>query len=305
MKILVVGAGGIGGYFGGRLLEKGEDVTFLVRQNRKKQLETQGLNIESEHGNYRTSPNLLVAGESSEPFDVIIITTKSYQLDGAIEDIKQYASSDTMVLPLLNGIAHVDRLIEAFGEQSVIGGLCFIETTLNAEGTIVQTSPIHDLVFGELSGQKSERISNLQAAFADTKANFILSENIQQDMWHKYSFITAMSGVTTLMRAPIGPIRDIEAGNRTIETLLKEISLIMKKINAPIKDGLPSMQLKKMLEMGHSMKSSMQRDMEKSFPTEIEHLQGYLLQKARKHHLEVPVLEAVYANVKIYEASLN
>jgi len=305
MRILVVGAGGIGGYFGGRLLEKGEDVTFLVRENRKKQLEKQGLKIESTHGDYHTSPNLLVAGEKSDAFDVVIITTKSYQLEGAIKDVKHYIKSDTMVLPLLNGIAHVDHLIEAFGEQSVIGGLCFIETTLNEEGTIVQTSPIHDLVFGELDGQNSKRILELQAIFNDTKANFTLSENIQQDMWHKYSFITAMSGVTTLMQAAIGPIRDLESGNRTIDALLNEISLIMKKINAPIKDGLPAMQLTKMLEMGHSMKSSMLRDMEKSSPTEIEHLQGYLLQKAEQHQLSVPVLDAVYANVKIYEATLS
>ncbi|TDL31476.1 ketopantoate reductase family protein [Jeotgalibacillus sp. S-D1] len=304
MKILVVGAGAIGGYFGGRLAEKGEDVTFLVRENRKNQLLKTGLQIKSIHGDFSVTPKLMTSEETGELFDVVLLTTKSYQLNGAINDIKPFVGEHTMILPLLNGIAHVDELIQAFGDEAVLGGLCFIETTLDSEGTIVQSSPIHDLLFGERSGNKSERILKLQAAFSDTRASFRLSENINQDMWHKYSFISALSGVTTLMRAPIGPIREQEAGYRTIDTLLKEISMVMKKMEAPIKDNLPQIQLEKMMEMGHSMKSSMQRDMEKSCSTEVDHLQGYLLEKAKQYQLNVPVLDAVYTNVKVYEKQL-
>lgn len=304
MKILVVGAGAIGGYFGGRLAQKGEDVTFLVRENRKNQLLKTGLQIKSVHGDFSITPKLMTSDESDELFDVILLTTKSYQLNGAINDIKRFVGNHTMILPLLNGIAHVDELVQAFGEEAVIGGLCFIETTLDSEGTIIQTSPIHDLVFGERSGNKTERILNLQASFSETGATFKLSENIDQDMWHKYSFISALSGVTTLMRAPIGPIREQESGYRTIDRLLNEISMIMKKIEAPIKDNLPQIQLEKMMEMGHSMKSSMQRDMEKSYSTEVDHLQGFLLEKAREHQLNAPVLDAVYTNVKVYENQL-
>ncbi|PPA70645.1 ketopantoate reductase family protein [Jeotgalibacillus proteolyticus] len=302
MKILVVGAGGIGGYFGGRLLQKGADVTFLVRENRKKQLEENGLQIKSTHGDYTANPPLLLSGQpSSESFDAVIITTKSYHLETAIKDISPYISSQTMVLPLLNGIAHMDQLVEAFGGEAVIGGLCFIETTLDQNGTIVQTSPIHDLIFGERDGSKSERILALESAFSGTEANFQLSTNIVQDMWHKYSFITAMSGVTTLMRAPMGPIREQESGYRLIKDLLDEIYHVMKNIGAPVKEGLPEIQLSKMLEMGYTMKSSMQRDMEKLMPTETDHLQGFLLSKAAEKQLNTPLLNAVFANVKIYE----
>jgi 2-dehydropantoate 2-reductase len=301
MKILVVGAGAIGGYFGGRLAEKGEDVTFLVRENRKKQLTKTGLKIKSVNGDVELSPRLLIAGETEEKFDVVLVSTKSYQLTAAMEDIRLHIKEDGIILPLLNGVSHMDELIEAFGEEKVIGGLCFIESTLNENGVIVQTSPIHQLVYGERTGEETTRIKRLKSIFEDTKADFILSEDINQDMWHKYVFITAMSGLTSLMESPIGPIRNLESGQRVILEFLNEISLIMKKIDAPIKDDIVDIQYKRINEMNESMKSSMQRDMEKSMPLEAEHLQGYLLGKAREHNLAVPILDTIYTKLALYE----
>jgi len=301
MKILVVGAGAIGGYFGGRLAEKGEDVTFLVRKNRKKQLIKTGLKIKSVNGDVELSPRLLVAGESEEKFDVVMVSTKSYQLTAAMEDIRLHIKEDGIILPLLNGVSHMDELIEAFGEDKVIGGLCFIESTLNENGVIVQTSPIHQLVYGERTGEETTRIERLKSIFEDAKADFVLSEDINQDMWHKYVFITAMSGLTSLMESPIGPIRNLESGQRVILEFLNEISLIMKKIDAPIKDDIADIQYKRINEMDEAMKSSMQRDMEKSMPLEAEHLQGYLLGKAREHKLAVPILDTIYTKLALYE----
>ncbi|KIL48645.1 2-dehydropantoate 2-reductase [Jeotgalibacillus campisalis] len=298
----MAGAGAIGGYFGARLAEKGEDITFLVRSKRKEQLMRTGLNVQSVHGDVSITPKLLTAGEESDPFDVIIISTKSYQLEDVMEDIKPYAAKGTVILPLLNGIEHITKLTHVFGDDAVIGGLCFIETTLNSDGTIVQTSPIHELKFGERNGAQTERINRLEKVLGGTKANITMSSKIIQDMWHKYSFITAMSGVTTLMRSAIGPIREQESGCRTIQMILEEIYAVMLRLDAPVIEGLPSVQFKKMLEMDYGMKSSMQRDMEKSSLTETDHLQGYLLQKAQQYELNVPLLNAVYTNVKLYEA---
>ncbi|UYZ22868.1 ketopantoate reductase family protein [Mesobacillus jeotgali] len=306
MKILIVGAGAIGGYFGGRLLEEGEDVTFLVREKRQQQLQSNGLLVESIHGNMHVQkPATILAGENVEPYDVVFVSTKSYHLEGAIEDIRPYVGDDTMVLPLLNGIAHVDVLKEAFGAERIIGGLCFIETTLDQDGKIVQTSPIHDFVFGEWNGEKTERILQLEKAFSGTKASFRLSEKIQQEMWHKYLFITSLSGITSLFRSPIGPIRDQEHGWNTIDTLVHEAAAIMEKIGAPLASGAIEATLGKMNEIGHGMKSSLQRDMEKSLLTEADHLFGYLLEKAKELDLAAPVLSAIYANVKIYESGLG
>lgn len=305
MKILVVGAGAIGGYFGGRLLEKGEDVTFLVRDRRKKELESTLLNIKSVNGDCRLMPQLITKNSDPEAYDAVILSTKSYQLAGAIEDVRPFVGEKTMVLPLLNGISHMDQLIEAFGEQAVIGGLCFIESTLDEEGTIVQSSPMNQLVFGERNGEKTDRIKRLESVFEGTKADFLLSDKIDQEMWHKYLFITTMSGITTLFEEPIGPIRELESGQRTIASLLKELEEVMEKSSAPIEQGISAELLDKINSLGEGMKSSMQRDAEKSQPIEADHLQGYLLEKARESGVEVPVLETVYTKLKLYEKALK
>ncbi|MBT2570648.1 ketopantoate reductase family protein [Planococcus sp. ISL-110] len=305
MKILIVGAGAIGGYFGGRLLEKGEDVTFLVREGRKDKLQQTGLKIQSKHGDLQLQPKLITKKDQSPPFDVVLVSTKSYQLAGAIEDIRPFVSAETMILPLLNGIAHLQLLTKAFGEERVIGGLCFVETTLAEDGTIVQTSPVHQLVYGERTGEKTERIERLEQAFTGTKAEFIKSDNINQEMWHKYLFITAMSGITSMMESPIGPIRDLETGQRTIHTLLQELAAIMQKMEAPIQPGIADKQLKRINSMAAGMKSSMQRDIEKLQPTEAEHLQGYLLARSEEMEMTVPILEIIYTKLKLYEQKIN
>lgn len=305
MKILVVGAGAIGGYFGGRLLEKGEDVTFLVRERRKQELESTGLNIDSVNGNCRLTPQLITKNSEPHPYDVVLLSTKSYQLADAIEDMRPFIGEDTMVLPLLNGIAHVDQLIEAFGETSVIGGLCFVETTLDENGTIVQSSPVNQLVYGERSGEETVRIRRLKRAFDGTKAEFMLSDKIDQEMWHKYLFITTMSGITTLFEKPIGPIRKLASGQRTIAVLLEELETVMEADGAPIEKGISKKLLERINGLGEEMKSSMQRDAEKSKPIEAEHLQGFLLAKARESGVAVPVLETVFTKLKLYEQAVK
>jgi 2-dehydropantoate 2-reductase len=301
MRILVVGAGAIGGYFGGRLMEKGEDVTFLVREKRKQQLEQDGLMIESIHGDLQLKPKTLLSGEDADPFDVILVSTKAYQFNSAIKSFHSYVSESTMSLPLLNGFAHLNELIAAFGEDRILGGLCFIETTLDHSGKILQTSPAHDLVFGERSGRKTNRILTLQKAFSGTKAIFTLSENIEQDMWHKYLFITTVAGITSLLRSPIGPIREQEHGLKTIQQLLNETAAIMRGIDAPIDVHIEETQLKRILGLSYGMKSSLQRDMEKQQPTEAGHFFGYLLHHAKEKGIPSPILSAVFANLQIYE----
>lgn len=301
MKILVVGAGAVGGYFGGRLLEKGEDVTFLVREKRKRQLEETGLVIKSAHGDATLNPKLLVSGEKADPYDVILLSMKAYHLDSAVEDFRSYVGPDTIIVPLLNGIAHMEKLNAAFHESNVIGGLCFVESTLDEQGTIIQTSAIHDFVFGELDGGKSERVEGLLQSFSGTKANFVLSENIHQAMWHKYLFIATLAGVTTLFRSPIGPIRDDEFGADTIKQTLGEVSGIMKSVDAPLAENIVDGNWDKLHSIEAGMKSSMQRDMEKGLAVEADHFYGYLLGIAKEKGISAPTLQKIYASLRIYE----
>jgi len=302
MKILVLGAGATGGYFGGRLLEKGEDVTFLVREKREKQLKKDGLVIKSIHGDVSLKPTTILSGKSEDlPFDIVFVATKAYHLQEAMEAVDPFVRDYTLVIPLLNGIEHFEELYKYFSKDQIIGGLCFIESTLDEQGHIIQTSEKHELAFGEMSGGQSERIQQLNKLFEGTKATFRLSDNIQQDLWHKYLFITTLSGITSLMRSPIGPIRDTLEGRTYIQQLFEEVRLTMLEVRGPIADGIVEQQMSMVDQLDGKMKSSMLRDIEKKQPIEADHIQGYLLLLAERADVETPLLRLIYQHLKVYE----
>ncbi len=302
MKVLVLGAGGIGGYFGGRLVESGVDVTFLVRERRYKQLQERGLRIQSIHGDLLLEqPQLIQAGEEAGPFDVVLLSNKAYTLEDSVDAIAPYVGEDTVVIPLLNGIAHMELLWNRFGRERVLGGLCFIETTLNADGDVVQTSPIHDTVFGEWEGGKSERVERIEQAFSKINGTMRASANIQREAWHKYLFIATFSGITTLMNSAVGPIRDSAWGVELTRQLADEIASVMNALEAPIKPDIVDKQMETFLNQRPQTKSSMLRDMEKGLSVEADHLQGYLLERAEQKGLSTPLLKVVYNNLKVYE----
>ncbi|MGI6187795.1 MAG: 2-dehydropantoate 2-reductase [Brevibacillus sp.] len=302
MNVLVLGAGAVGGYFGARLAEKGENVTFLVRKRRQEQLLKRGLRVHSVHGDiHLDQPQLIVAGEAAGPFDVVILSNKAYHLDDSLESIAPYVGEQTVVIPLLNGIAHMEQLWARFGRERVLGGLCFIETTLNEDGDVVQTSPTHEAVFGEWEGGRSERVDAIERAFVGTAATIRASANIQRDMWHKYLFITTLSGMTTLMNAAVGPIRDAVYGMELTRQLAEEAAAVMRALHAPIDEDIVEKQMKTFQNLGYGMKSSMLRDMEKGLPVEADHLQGYLLRRAEELGVAAPLLKVVYNNLKVYE----
>ncbi|CAM3367610.1 2-dehydropantoate 2-reductase [Brevibacillus invocatus] len=302
MRVLVLGAGAIGGYFGGRLAESGVDVTFLVRERRRQQLAERGLRIESVQGNFHLEkPKWIMAGEEAEAFDVILLSNKAYHLSDSIESIAPYVSKDTVIIPLLNGIAHMETLWDRFGKENVLGGLCFIESTLNADGDVVQTSKLHDTVFGEWEGGKSERVLQIAEAFSKINGRFKASSFIQREVWHKYLFITTLSGITTLMNAAVGPIQSSPHGVELTRQLAEEIALVMKSWDAPIDADIVDKQIEMFTSTHAGMKSSMLRDMEKGLPVEGDHLQGYLLKRADQLDLSTPLLKVVYNNLKVYE----
>ena len=208
MRILVVGAGAIGGYFGGRLLQAGRDVVFLVRPRRAALLAEHGLRIKSRFGDFHApAPPVLSQEGIHETFDLVLLSCKAYDLDGAMASFAGAVGPRTAILPLLNGMRHLDALADRFGAERVLGGQCVISATLDATGGIVHLNDLHSLTYGELAGGRSaERIEAIASALTGSGFDARLSDEIRQDMWEKWLFIATAAGITCLMRATIGDI---------------------------------------------------------------------------------------------------
>lgn len=300
MKLLIVGAGATGGYLGGRLVEKGEDVTFLVREKRCHQLEKNGLVIKSPFGDARLNVKTIGYGDSPQVYDVIIVAVKSYHIDNLVTQLQPYIHDQTMILPFLNGFAHYEKLINHFGENRVLPGLCFIYSTLNAEGEIIHTGKFHRYVFGEWHGRITERIKQLEQCLANGNFTSQLSDNMMYEVWNKYAFIASMSGITTVFQSAMGPILSNEQSKNWYCQLIKEICEIIQKqadIGADAVERITAISL----GLHPEAKSSMLQDMEKGLPIEGEHLHGYFMGCVLGSERDYPHLAAVYSNLAIYE----
>lgn len=192
MRILVVGAGAVGGYFGGRLLEAGRDVTFLVRPRRAAELTETGLQIRSRFGDVALSaPPTVLSENLKDPFDLVLLSCKAYDLEGAMESFASALGSETAVLPLLNGMRHLDILTARFGSERVLGGQCVIAATLNQRHEIVHLNEAHALSFGERDGAMSDRVKAIENLMAGARFAAKASSNVLQDMWEKWVFLYA------------------------------------------------------------------------------------------------------------------
>lgn len=302
MRILVVGAGAIGGYFGGRLLEAKRDVTFLVRPRRAAQLASAGLVIRSPKGDLALpDPPTIQSDALREPFDLIILSCKAYDLHEAIESLAPAVGSKTAILPLLNGMRQLDAIDERFGDGHALGGLCLISTTLDPEGRILHLNDLHGLTYGERDGSRSARVEAIASTFSGARFDARFSETILQEMWEKWVFIAAAAGISCLMRATIGDI--VAGGGAKIAMSLAEecAAIAARKGFAP---GEAAMRrIRAMLTMpGSGMTASMLRDIEHGARIEADHIIGDLLARDEPDGADSPLLAIVNAHLKTYEA---
>jgi 2-dehydropantoate 2-reductase len=299
MRILIVGAGAIGGYFGARLAEAGRDVTFLVRPRRAEQL-AGGLVVRSPLGDTTVAAAKVVTEATlREPFDLILLSCKAFDLDSAIDSFAAALGPTSMVLPLLNGLAHLEKLQRRCGPQAVLGGQCQISTTLDEHGHVIHLNDWHILGFGEIDGAHSPRIEAVSAAFAGAKLKSELSLSILQDMWEKWVFIATLAGITCLMRGSLG---DVEAagGQRTTLSLFEECAAIAAKNLHVLRVNVAERFRKTLTTPGSTLTASMLRDVEERKKTEHEHVLGDLL--ARAQGVRATVLELCLAHMRAYEA---
>ena len=279
MRILVVGAGAIGGYFGGRLLEAGRDVTFLVRPERAARLAETGLVIESPFGNATlTSPPTILAAELREPFDVVLLTCKAYDLEAAIDAFVPAVGPRTVVVPLLNGLRHLDVLDERLGAGRVLGGLCLISARLDPAGRVVHLGDVHELSFGDRSGELAPRVQAVARALAGATFECRASDAILLEMWEKWVFLATLAGITCLMRAAIGDIVAAGGADLTV-SLLEECQSVAAAAGWPPRPAFLESALGRLTAGGSTLIASLLNDVERGGRTEADHILGDLLQR--------------------------
>ena len=305
MRILVLGAGAIGGYFGGRLAEAGADVTFLVRGRRKEELDAKGLRVKSAAGDIALRPKTLAAGAAAAPFDAVLLSCKSYDLDSAIAALAPYLGKNAAVVPLLNGLRHIDALAEAFGRERVMGGACYIGATLDEEGVVRHIGELHALSFGELSGERSARAEALLAEFARTKVQASIPPSILQALWEKFVMLAALAAATTLTRATVGEIMAAPSGEAFALRALEECAAVATAAgHAP---GAPSLAQSRTLltARGSPFAASTMRDMVAGRRTEGDHIVGDMMRRGQALGVPVPLLAAALTNLEVHEARLK
>jgi 2-dehydropantoate 2-reductase len=304
MRILIVGAGAVGGYFGGRLAQAGRDVTFLVRPSRAKQLSRDRLRIISPHGDAVLTPKLVSADEIDTPYDLVFLSVKAYALEAAMNDFAAAVGPETMIFPALNGMRHIDLLTKRFGERAVIGGVSFVAAEIDGQGRIVQLADFQHLVYGERNGEITPRLKTLDATLQGAGFDARLSTDIMQAMWEKWVQLASLGAVTCLMRGTIGEIVAAPGGAELSIDVVNESAAVATAYGYKPSEKVLSIHTAAMTAPGSSLTSSMYRDLQKGAPVEADHILGDFIERGRAHGVTTPLLKAAFVNLRVYQDRL-
>lgn len=296
MKIVVVGTGGMGGYYGGLLAMQGHAVTFVARGANLLAIQKGGLQVRSVHGDFAVSP----AAATDDPSriaipDLILFCTKTYDTDPAVQKIRPIVGQHTTVLSLQNGIDAADRIGKAIGAEHMIAGATWISSALEAPGVIRQVSEFRRVVIGELSGPPTSRVQAVYDAFKPTGITIELSDNILTVLWTKFIFISAASSFGSLTRLPIGDYRTVPETWAMIVNLMREVEALARAQNVALDQDAVERSMAFMDNNGPRIKASMQLDFEAGRRTEVNSILGVIGRKGRELGIKTPVADMLYA----------
>lgn len=305
MRILMVGAGATGGFYGGKLVAAGRDVTFLLREGRARQVREHGLEIvEFDGTRVRVEPRIVTAEElarSRERFDLIVISTKSYQLAGAMENIAPAVGERTTIMPILNGMAHFDALDARFGAERVLGGSVRVVSYLDAEGRVVLIATLDEWNYGERSRERTPRIVAVDEVLRGAGFTATLQPDILAALWQKWILLSSMGVSCILARGTAGQIAAAPRGRELVSAIVEECAAIGAVNGYPLADEVARAHVDRLTDPGSGLTSSLYRDMMKGAPVEADHILGDLLD--RKGTVRAPLVTAAHVQLKIYEAS--
>ena len=302
MRVLVVGAGALGGYFGGRLAEAGRDVVFLVRPRRAEQVARHGLRIESPRGDADLRPRTVLAGDLDGTYDLILLAVKAYSLAAAMDDVAPAVGPATTILPVLNGLRHLEALAARFGPDRVLGGVAQIPATLGPEGQVRHLGRMHDLAFGEVAGGASERVRAVAALCEGALFDARSSEAVAQEMWEKWAMLAALAGMTCLMRAGVGDILAAPGGRDAMLAAFAETRAVAGAAGHEPRPAFVESVTGVLTKEGSPLTASMLRDVEGGGPAEGEHVLGDMVDRAERAGVPTPLLRLARLHVAAHEA---
>ncbi|MCQ3936349.1 MAG: 2-dehydropantoate 2-reductase [Chloroflexi bacterium] len=297
MKIVIFGSGGVGGYFGGRLAHAGQDVTFIARGMHLAAIQTSGLRVDSISGDFRVHPaKASDSPQSVGEADLILLAVKAWQLDAAITQMKPLVGGQTVILPLLNGIEHMDKLLAAFDRRNVVGGLCRISSFVEAPGHIRHVGVQPYIAFGELDNSKSERIESIRRMFAALDGILVdVPADIHVTMWEKFVFISGTSGVGAYTRQPIGAYREDPAARQMLIDAMNETAAVARARGVMLPESLVAETMKRIDALPYAMLASMQKDMMEGRPSELNEQTGAVIRLGRAAGIPTPTHEKLLA----------
>jgi 2-dehydropantoate 2-reductase len=303
MRILVVGAGAIGGYFGGRMLAAGNDVTFLVRPKRAAELADAGLVIKSPVGDVTLkNPPTVQADRLTGKFDVVLLSCKAFDLDDAIKSFAPAVGAQTSIIPLLNGIRHLDVLDAKFGRERVLGGLCAIVVTLNDRREVIHMAPLQSLNFGERDGRLSDRVRAIDVPMQSGNFGAVASEHIIQEMWEKWVFLASLAAATSLMRTTVGNILAAPGGRDFMLGIFDEACAVAVAEGHPPRAPFLERTRTAFTTEGSALNASMFRDIKMGARVEADHVIGDLIARGEAAKVALPKLRIAYTHLKTYES---
>lgn len=297
MRVAVVGVGGLGGYFGGKLARAGEDVTFIARGAQLAALVERGLEIHSVHGDFRMDVHATGEPASVGPVDLILFLVKTYDTESAAADARPLIGEDTAILSLQNGVDNAERIREIVGRGHALGGLAYTEAALEAPGVVAQYSQQQRIIVGELRGGGSSRVDGIVRMFRDAGLDAVASGNVVRDLWGKWVFICALSGLTTVCRQPLGPILALPEARELFVAVMREVAAVGRAKAVGLAPDVVDATLRTAEGMAPSMRSSMERDVDNGRPLEIEALNGRVVAYGRPLAVPTPVNAFVYATL--------
>lgn len=302
MRILVVGAGATGGYFGARLAQAGRDVTFLVRERRFQQLQQSGLVLKTPSGTEVIQPQLAQSASLEGQFDLIILTVKSFGLDQAMKDIAPAVGPDTLIMPILNGMRHIDMLRARFGDK-VIGGLCKINATLGDNGEVMQMTPLHILYYGALDGKNDARLQRVNDALSGAAFDTVFAEDIISELWEKWLLLSTLGAVCCIARGNTQQVLTSQGGEALLQTMFGEVLAVLSAEGYQQRPAVTAKIFETLNNSRAAMTSSMYRDLTQGFEIEADQVIGDLLVRGARSGVVTPLLNAVYVNLQVYVQS--